>query len=317
MRAVATTVALFVLLPAAVGEAATPAAIAAALARDPVYVEDGSQPTLTAAEQGRLRIQIARQDVGRVKVAVVPAATAERAGGLTELAKAIDRDLEAKGNLIVVGGPGIHLITSYAPVEPATDALRKGVQDNNDSSLADRLSAGIEGIAKVDPGASGDLGAGRTRSAPSTSLPDLDESTDSIVGTFKLVLLIIAAAVALPFVIGAGWIVLRIRRRRREEAEVLAEERDAFRKEVVALGDQIRELDLDVSMPDADPEGRAAYERALAVYDEANAALTMRRSPASLQRARAAIQEGNQRMADAKRLLEAQLAARDAGPAPD
>ena len=60
----------------------------------------------------------------------------------------------------MVGGPGIHLITSYAPPEPATDALRKGVQENNDSSLADRLSAGIEGIAKVDPGASGDLGAG-------------------------------------------------------------------------------------------------------------------------------------------------------------
>ena len=112
--------------------------------------------------------------------------------------------------------------------------------------------------------------------------------------------------------IGAVWIVLRIRRRRRDEAEVLAEERDAFRKEVVALGDQIRELDLDVSMPDADPQGRAAYERALAVYDEANAALTMRRSPASLQRARAALQEGHQRMAEAKRLLEAQLAARDA-----
>jgi hypothetical protein len=40
------------------------------------------------------------------------------------------------------------------------------------------------------------------------------------------------------------------------------EERDAFRKEVVALGEEIRELDLDVSMPDADPAGRAAYERA-------------------------------------------------------
>ena len=312
MRAAVATVAFFLLLPAAAGQAATPGAIAAALERDPVYVESGSEPTLTAPEQGRLRIQIARQDIGRVKIAVVPQSTADRAGGLTALANAVDRDLEAKGNLIVVAGPGIHLITSYAPVEPATDALRKGVQENNDSSLADRLSAGIAGIAKVDPGASGDLGAGGTRSAPPSALPDLDETTDSIADTVKLVLLIIAAAVALPFVIGAVWILLRIRRGRRAEAEVLAEERDAFRKEVVALGDQIRELDLDVSMPDADPAGRAAYERALAVYDEANAALTMRRSPASLQRARAALQEGQERMAEAKRLLEAQLAARDA-----
>ncbi len=316
MRVAALIVTIALLVPAGAAQAATPAGVAAALERDPVYVEAGSEPTLNAAEQGRLRIQIARQDLGRVKVAVVTQASADRAGGLAALANGIDRDLEAKGNLIVVGGPGIHLITSYAPVEPATDALRKGVQENNDSSLADRLSAGIAGIAKVDPGASGDLGAGRTRSAPPTALPDLNETTDSVADTVKLVLLIIAAAVALPFVIGAGWIVLRIRRRRRDEAEVLAEERDAFRKDVVALGEQIRELDLDVSMPDADPEGRAEYERALAVYDEANAALTMRRSPASLQRARAAIQEGNQRMANAKRLLEAQLAARDA-PAAD
>ncbi len=316
MRVAALIVTIALLVPAGAAQAATPTSVAAALERDPVYVEDGSEPTLNQAEQGRLRVQIARQDLGRVKVAVVTQASANRAGGLAALANGVDRDLKAKGNLIVVGGPGIHLITSYAPVEPATDALRKGVQENNDSSLADRLSAGIAGIAKVDPGASGDLGAGRTQSAPPTALPDLNEATDSVTDTVKLVLLIIGAAVALPFVIGAGWIVLRIRRRRRDEAEVLAEERDAFRKEVVALGEQIRELDLDVSMPDADPEGRAEYERALAVYDEANAALTMRRSPASLQRARAAIQEGNQRMANAKRLLEAQLAARDT-PAAD
>ena len=313
MRAAASTLLIgLLLLPAGAARAATPAGVAGALERDPVYAEDGAKPGLNPAEQGRLRIQIARQDIGRVKVAVVTQASADQAGGLAEFAKAVDRDLRSKGNLIVVGGPGIHLITSYAPPEPATDALRKGVQENNDSSLADRLSAGIAGIAKVDPGASGDLGAGRTQSVPPSQLPDLNDATDSVVDTVKLVLLIIAAAVALPFVIGAFWIVLRIRRRRRDEAEVLAEERDAFRKEVVTLGEQIRELDLDVSMPDADPEGRAEYERALAVYDEANAALTMRRSPASLQRARAAIQEGNQRMANAKRLLEAQLAAREA-----
>ena len=133
-----------------------------------------------------------------------------------------------------------------------------------------------------------------------------------MVDTVKLVLLIIAAAVALPFVIGALWIVLRIRRRRRDEAEVLAEERDAFRKEVVALGEQIRELDLDVSMPDADPEGRAEYERALAVYDEANAALTMRRSPAVPAARPGRDPGGPPAHGEAKRLLEAQLAARDA-----
>ena len=44
------------------------------------------------------------------------------------------------------------------------------MQENNDSSLADRLSAGVTGIAKVDPETTGNL-IRRTQSAPPTALP--------------------------------------------------------------------------------------------------------------------------------------------------
>ena len=311
MRAAVSTLLIGLLVPVGAAHAATPSGVAGALERDPVYAERGAKPGLDAAEQGRLRIQIARQDIGRVKVAVVTQDSAARAGGLAEFAKAVDRDLRAKGNLIVVGGPGIHLITSYAPPEPATDALRKGVQENNDSSLADRLSAGIEGIAKVDPGASGDLGAGRTQSVPPSQLPDLNEATDSVVDTVKLVLLIVAGRDRAP---------VRDRRLldraahpppapgRGRGAGRGARRLPQGRRGPGRADPRARPGRLDARRR---PQGREAYERALAVYDEANAALTMRRSPASLQRARTALQEGHQRMAEAKRLLEAQLAARD------
>jgi hypothetical protein len=283
---------------------ASPEQIARHLGADPVYVQSGAKPTLSGAERGRLRIQIAREDIGRVKIAVVPEDEAAGAGGTRELANGIDRELEAKGNLVVVAGPQAYLITSYPQVERATEALRTGFDENQGKGLEAQLSAGIKGIADRDPGPSADVGAAVPPRA--VGVPDLDGATDKVADGIRLAALIIGIAVALPFLLVAGWLLLRFRRGRRDEAELLAEERDAFRDEVVALGDQIRDLDLDVSMPDADPQGKAEYERALAIYDEANQALSARRTGASLQRARAALAQGRERMEHARALLEGQ-----------
>jgi hypothetical protein len=171
MKRIARCVLVALLLSSATAHA-SPERVARALARDPVYVQAGADPSLSTAERGRLRLQIAREDIGRVKVAVVRTAEADEAGGTRVFANAIDHQLRGK---------------------------------------------------------------------------------------------------------------------------------------VVALGDQIRDLDLDVEMPDADadPGGKAEYERALAIYDQANEALTARRTGASIQRARAALAEGRQRMEHARTLLEA------------
>ena len=304
MKRIALCVAATVALSGGATAEASPAGVARQLARDPVYVQQGAEPTLSVPERGRLRLQIARKDLGRVKVAVVPVSEAEHAGGTRELANGIDHELKAKGNLIVVAGPQAYLITSYPQVQPATEALRSGFDDNQGKGLEAQLSAGIEGIAQRDPGPSADVGAAVPPRA--VGVPDFNKATDKVADGIRLAALIIGIAVALPFVLVAGWLLLRFRRGRREEAELLAEERDAFRDEVVALGDQIRELDLDVSMPDADPQGKAQYERALAVYDEANEALSLRRTAASIERARVALAEGRQRMERARSLLELQ-----------
>jgi hypothetical protein len=283
---------------------ASPASLARALARDPVYVQRGADPTLSVRERGRLRLQIARQDTGRVKVAVVRASEASAAGSARDLANGIDHRLRGKGSLIVVAGAQAYLITSYPQVGPATDALRSGFERNQGKGLFRQLSAGIRGIAERDPGPSADAGA--TAPPRSVDVPASDDVTKKVADGIRLAVLIVAVAVALPFVLVAGWLLLRFRRGRREQAELLTEERDAFRDEVVTLGDQIRDLDLDVEMPDADPRGKAEYERALEIYDQANEALSARRSGASIQRARAALAEGRERMEHARTLLEAQ-----------
>jgi hypothetical protein len=283
---------------------ASPATVARALARDPVVVQHGAKPTLSVRQRGRLRLQIARQDIGRVKVAVVRDSEASDAGGMRELANGIDHELRGKGSLIVVAGAQAYLITSYPQVGPATDALRAGFDQNEGKGLYRQLSAGIRGIARRDPGPSADEGAAAPQR--SVGVPGVDDATKKVADGIRLAVLIVAVAVALPFVLVAGWMLLRFRRGRREQAELLADERDAFRDEVVALGDQIRDLDLDVEMPDADPRGKAEYERALEIYDQANQALTARRSGASIERARAALAEGRERMEHARALLEAQ-----------
>lgn len=50
MRAAALIVTIALLASAGAAQAATPAGVAGALAKDPVYVEAGSQPTLNRAE---------------------------------------------------------------------------------------------------------------------------------------------------------------------------------------------------------------------------------------------------------------------------
>ena len=52
------------------------------------------------------------------------------------------------------------------------------------------------------------------------------------------------------------------RRRARAEAVELAEVKDNVRDDLVALGDDIRALDLDVQMPNADPAGEGGLRAA-------------------------------------------------------
>lgn len=292
----------------------TPREVAAALRSDPVYVHPRARPRLTTAEAGRLRLRIVRRDLGRIKVAILPARSASRVGGVAPLANAIDQRLRAKGTLIVSAGSGIHVIVSYPNPEAALGAVRGAVREHARDGLSAQLLEAVDRIAEVDPGPSGDLAgpgdpAGTVPTIPRIGeIPDPQDITDDFFDSVRTGLLIVAAIVALPFL----FVILKVwrgaRRAREEAAEELDDDRKATRDELIALGDEIRALDLDFSMPGADTEARKEYEKALMAYEQANRELDRADSPRRLARAKSALAEGRAHMSAAQ--------ARLASPAP-
>jgi hypothetical protein len=293
-------------VPAGAG-AVTPEQVARALQRDPVYAEPGADPGLSQQEAGRIRIRIVERDIGRIKVAVVKKSSALAQGGSKGFANAVDRDLHIRGTLLVSAGSSIHMVVSHQGVDRTIQAVSDAVESKKDDGLGEQLLEAVSRIATVDPGPSGDDdGAG---DSGGISDPAVGKEAHDFLGTVKTALLVVALAIALPFVLGSLWVMLRLRRRRVEQLDALAQDREDARNGLVALGDQIRELDLDESMPDADPQGRANYERALAEYERADEAMAGRPTRAKLDRAAQALGQGRASMAEAARLLERQAQA--------
>ena len=293
------------LLPDVASAQSTVRDVARALLADPVYVADSERRLLTVPQRGRVRLRIARLDTGRIQIVVISAESARRAGGLSALANAIDQALpERRGTLIVTTGSAFHLITSHRVVEPTTAALRAAVESNRPGGLDAQLLAAVEGIAEVDPGTAADVNAPSPSAPSSGSTPDPGSSVDKIGDSFRLGVLIVATAIALPFLLGAIALLL-VWRRRREAAEDREElQRGGAREELIALGEEIQALDLDVEMPNASLRGRDEYERALKLYDRANQLLAKKDpSEVELYEARRSLEEGRARLAAAREAL--------------
>lgn len=274
--------------------------VANALKADPVYVHPRTAGRLTVSEQGEVRLEIVRSAIGRVKVAVVPASVAEAAGGVQRFANLVDRDLRVPGTLIVVAGSHYWAVTSFPQSEKAASALRAAVTKRPDDRLVDELTDAIPAIARVDPGPEGDVGQQQPTAVPTS---DGDDFLDDIGDAFRLGVLIVAIAVALPFVLGAILVIAAVRRRRAREEEVRRSGERSADDELVALGDEIRELDLDTSMPSASRAALAEYEQAIARYDQANELLSGEPSAYQVEQARAGIAAGRRHLATTRERL--------------
>ena len=286
---------------AAPAHAATPAETAArALEDDPVYVGAGAASRLAVPEQGKVRLQIVRSAIGRIKVAVVPANVAARSGGAGAFANEIDRTLDVRGTLIAVAGNDYWAVTSYPRSHAAAAALQQAVNAHPNDRLVDELVAAIPKIGRIDPGREGDLGREGPSAAP---VPDADDFFDDIGDAFRLGVLIVAIAVALPFVLGAVVLAVLVRRRRAREREVREVGEKSADTELVELGDDIRSLDLDTSMPSASRAALAEYEQAIAYYDQANDLLAGEPSEYKVEQARAAIAAGRRHISAARERL--------------
>lgn len=293
------------------------ARIAEAVRREVVYVHPRARPTLTQRQAGRLRLRILRRRIGRIKVAVLPRRIADRASGIDPLSHAIDRELRTPGTLLVSAGNSLFAITSYRGADAAVAALRRAADTNR--SLYAQLADAVDRIAKIDPGPSEDLANQQPGQVPNVVVPspgDADDLIDDVVDPFKHAFYLLMAAVALPFVVIALLIVLRVRRHRTDASEMLGDARVTAREDLVALGDDVRALDIDSSMPGADPVALAEYEAALRAYERADKELSGAETPRTLRRARAALDEGRRRI-DAARARFGTMTAPARPAAPD
>jgi hypothetical protein len=259
------------------GLAAAPAAgaqgvidtAARALASDPVYVAPDAKPSLTAAEAAALRRRIERGDAGPVYVAILPASAVDEAGGDPG---EVVRRLATAGSYTVPG-------TGRA----ATAAL----EAHRDEGVAAVLNDWVDRVAQ----ARADAGSGRSSGNGGNSGGG-GSGTGLLVGLG---------------VLGGGALLatsVSRRRRRREEQRQLEELRTAARDDLVALGDDVRDVDLDIEMPGADPRARDELGRGLEAYERAERLLDGARRPDDIAEVTRTVDDGRQAMAACRALLD-------------
>jgi hypothetical protein len=102
--------------------------------------------------------------------------------------------------------------------------------------------------------------------------------------------------------VGGGVLFLR-RRRARQTGAALQDVKATAKDDLVALADDVSELDDDVEAPGASPEATEHYRRALERDSEANASFDRARRPEDMQPVTAALADGRYEMEAAKALL--------------
>jgi hypothetical protein len=211
--------------------------------------------------------ELRRRIEGNVYVAVLPAS----AGSAEQLAAGLRS--RVGGSVAVVAGNRFR-VDGTAQAERAADAA---FEASSRDGVAAVLLDFVDGATGAQPAEGGGGGEGG--------------------GAGGLIVLGLA---------GAGGAALLLRRRRRRQAEVaeFAEVKDNARDDPVALGEDIRALDLDIEMPNVDPDARADYERAVNAYDRADSAWEVARTPEDLEPVGAALEEGRWAMVSAKARLE-------------
>ena len=264
---------------------------AEAVASDPVYVDPAAKPGLSEQEADELRSRIAQLETGPIYIAVLGEEALNEAGSASEVLQTFGESVGAQGTYAVVVGEELEAgATDGTAFEPGTvPALAdEAEQANGDKGPGAVLLSFVGGLSEA--AAQGEAG-------------ETGESGDSGGGLPGFGLLL-----PLLLVLGiAGLVVSGIRRRRREQAEAekqLEAVREVAMDDLVALGEDLRGLDLEVEMPGADPEAKNDYVRALESYERASADLDRARRLEDLRPVTSALEEGRFAMASAKARLE-------------
>jgi len=264
--------------PAAAQDAVGDAA--AALATDPVYVDPGAEKALTTAEADAVRARIEERGAGPLYVAVLPAAAKREGGGSAQgVVQAIAQRLGRPGTYAAVVGTSFS--AGSTDVRGTGDEATAAFKAHRGEGVPAVLLDFVDRVGELRAGGSGSGSGGSGGGGPGA-------------GTLLLVPLL---------VLGAGALLLSRRRRRNEERAELAELRENVRDDLVALGDDIRALDLDVEMPGVDPRAKVDYDHAVEAYDRADTLVDRARSPEDFEPVGAALEEGRFAMTSAKERL--------------
>jgi hypothetical protein len=252
---------------------------ASALQSDPVYVHPDAEPTISEADANRLRERISSAEAGPIYVAIVPRAARGEAGGdASDWGRFLAQMLDRPGTYAVVVGGQFR-----ADSNERGDAARiatEAFEEHRDEGLAATLLAFVDGLGTASRGETG--GSDGENSGNDAFLP------------------ILVALGAGAF----GFVLLRRRRRARRDREALTTGKAVAQEDMLALADDIRALDLDVEMPDVDPDAKAHYGRSVEAYERADRAYDTARRPNDLAAVSSALEEGRYEMASAKARLE-------------
>ncbi len=253
----------------------------AGLQANNVYVDPDADPKLSDADVEQVSDAIVEDRAGPLYVVNAPADIAREAGGDPAAALGeIARGLNKEGTYVIVSGRRIRALSSVL-----------------DSGVAGELAT--EAIEAEGSGGAGPILVDFSRrvgeaAANGGAAPDSGGSGPGVGGVLVLGLLGVG---------GTALLVSRRKRRRQDEAEFEEAKRNA-RDDLVALGDDIRALDIDVEMPTIDPEAKADYDHAVTRYTEAEEQWERARSPRDLAPVAAALEEGRWAMASAKARME-------------
>jgi hypothetical protein len=240
-----------------------------------VYVHPGTN-LLTPAEVRRLEGQIEEEARGPLYIAILPATARREADGTTTGVV-----LEMNRRIITTNPPAVHAVVvgnQFRAVNrdiPAGDLATEAFQAHREEGVGAVLSDFVHRV-------------GEARSAQAEPAPQGEESDG-----FPYWLLAVGGGIA-------AFLGLRFFRRRQRRDRELAEVKATAREDLVALADDVSELDAEV---ERDPQAKEAYTRAIEAYQRADDAFDRARSPADISRVTSALAESRFEMETAKALL--------------
>ena len=252
------------------------------LQKTPVCVDREARDVLSDASVRDITGRIESEGVGPLYIAVLPDAASAEAGGSPEgVLQTLHDQFGRRGTYAVVVGNDFRAGSDFFRAGPLADAAVEAQRGQGAEAV---LGDFVDRVAAAESGEGGAADPAEPAGEPNLLAPLL------ILGVLLLVLFAVFST--------------QRRTRQRVETEQLEEVKRVARDDLVALGDDIRSLDLDVEMPDADPAGKQDYGRAVDLYKQAQEAFDTARRPEDLEPVTTAVEEGRWYVASARARLE-------------